>query len=39
MAIADTGYGDMVERWGGGGRMEGQKSAALGEIMGVHRRA
>ena len=33
---ADTGYGDMVERWGEGGRMEGQKSSALGEIMGVH---
>ncbi|MCW2623198.1 MAG: hypothetical protein JWL64_2800 [Frankiales bacterium] len=33
---ADTGYGDLTERWGEGGRMEGWKSSPLGEIIGVH---
>jgi predicted TIM-barrel fold metal-dependent hydrolase len=33
---ADTGYGDMVERWGEGGRMESWKSSPLGEILGIH---
>jgi predicted TIM-barrel fold metal-dependent hydrolase len=33
---ADTGYGDVVEKWGEGGRMESWKSSPLGEILGIH---
>lgn len=33
---ADTGYGDMIERWGEGGRMKCWESSPLGEIMGIH---